>query len=129
MDPIADMLVRIKSAMRVKKESLEIPFSKMKEEIARLLKEECFIEKYEVLNRGKKSILRIQIKYTSDGKSVISGLKRISKPGRRVYANQDSIPLVLGGFGVSLLSTSKGILSDAQARAAKVGGEILFNVW
>jgi len=127
-DPIADMLTRIRNAVRIKAEKVDMPISKMKLEIAKILKEEGFIRAYKILKDRKQGILRVIPKYTED-ESVITGIKRISKPGRRVYIGSDKIPKVMGGLGVAILTTSKGILSDRSCRRDNIGGEIICNVW
>jgi small subunit ribosomal protein S8 len=128
-DPIADMLTRIRNALLIRAEKVDIPASRMKLEIAKILKEEGFIRAYKILKDKKQGILRVTLKYTADNESVISGLKRISKPGRRVYVNKKSIPTVMGGIGISILSTSKGILGDKLCRREDIGGEVLCNIW
>ena len=127
-DPIADMLTRIRNAVRIKAEKVDIPISKIKLEIAKILKEEGFIRAYKILKDRKQGILRVILKYV-DNESVISGLKRISKPGRRVYVDRNEIPKVMGGLGVAILTTSKGILSDKTCRRDGVGGEVICYVW
>ena len=127
-DPIADMLTRIRNAMQIKAEKVDIPISKMKLEIAKILKEEGFIRAYKILKDRKQGILRVIPKYM-ENESVITGLKRISKPGRRVYVGSDEIPSVMGGLGVAILTTSKGILSDKTCRREGVGGEVICHVW
>jgi small subunit ribosomal protein S8 len=127
-DPIADMLTRIRNAVRIKAEKVDIPISKMKLEIAKILKEEGFIRAYKILKDRKQGILRVIPKYT-ENESVITGIKRISKPGRRVYIGGDKIPKVMGGLGVAILTTSRGILSDRSCRRDNIGGEIICNVW
>ncbi|OGW39917.1 MAG: 30S ribosomal protein S8 [Nitrospirae bacterium RBG_13_39_12] len=127
-DPIADMLTRIRNAVRIKAEKVDIPISKVKLEIAKILKEEGFIRAYKILKDRKQGILRVIPKYL-DTESVISGLRRISKPGRRVYVNTKEIPRVMGGLGIAILTTSKGILSDKACRREGVGGEIICYVW
>ena len=127
-DPIADMLTRIRNAMQIKAEKVDIPISKMKLEIAKILKEEGFIRAYKILKDRKQGILRVIPKYM-ENESVITGLKRISKPGRRVYAGSDEIPSVMGGLGVAILTTSNGILSDRTCRQKGIGGEVLCHVW
>jgi small subunit ribosomal protein S8 len=127
-DPIADMLTRIRNAIRIKAEKVDVPISRLKLEIAKILKEEGFIKGYKILRDKRQGILRIVLKYV-DGESVISGLERVSKPGRRVYAGKKEIPRVMGGIGVAILTTSKGILSDKTCRREGVGGEILCYVW
>ena len=128
-DPIADMLTRIRNANVVKHETVDVPASNMKKEIARILLEEGFVRGYDVIEDGKQGIIRIQLKYGQSGERVISGLKRISKPGMRVYAANHEIPKVLNGLGISVISTSKGILTDKQARKENVGGEVICYVW
>ena len=127
-DPIADMLTRIRNAMQIKAEKVDIPISKMKLEIAKILKEEGFIRAYKILKDRRQGILRVIPKYM-ENESVITGLKRISKPGRRVYVGSDEIPSVMGGLGVAILTTSKGILSDRTCRRDNIGGEVICHVW
>ena len=128
-DPIADMLTRIRNANVVKHETVDVPASNMRKELARILLEEGFIRGYDVIEDGKQGIIRIQLKYGQTGERVISGLKRISKPGMRVYADKHEVPRVLNGLGISIISTSKGILTDKQARKENVGGEVICYVW
>jgi small subunit ribosomal protein S8 len=128
-DPIADMLTRVRNAAMIKAEKVDIPASRMKLDIAKILKEEGFIRAYKILKDKKQGILRVTLKYTPDNTPVISGLKRISKPGRRVYVDKDAIPTVLGGVGISVLSTSRGVLGDKACRREKVGGEVLCHIW
>ena len=128
-DPIADMLTRIRNANVVKHETVDVPASNMKKELARILLEEGFVRGYDVIEDGKQGIIRIQLKYGQSGERVISGLKRISKPGMRVYAANHEIPKVLNGLGISVISTSIGILTDKQARKENVGGEVICYVW
>ena len=128
-DPIADMLTRIRNANVVKHETVDVPASNMKKELSRRLLEEGFIRGYDVIEDGKQGIIRIQLKYGQTGERVISGLKRISKPGMRVYADKHEVPRVLNGLGISIISTSKGILTDKQARKENVGGEVICYVW
>lgn len=128
-DPIADMLTRIRNANVVKHETVDVPASNMKKELARILLEEGFVRGYDVIEDGKQGIIRIQLKYGQSGERVISGLKRISKPGMRVYAAKHEVPRVLNGLGISIISTSKGILTDKQARKENVGGEVICYVW
>ncbi|NMA99901.1 MAG: 30S ribosomal protein S8 [Firmicutes bacterium] len=128
-DPIADMLTRIRNASSVKHESVDIPRSKLKEELARILKDEGFIKEYKVLEDDKQGTIRVYLKYDSDKGPVIQGIKRISKPGLRVYANKDEVPRVLGGLGVAILSTSQGIVTDRIARKEGIGGEVICYVW
>lgn len=128
-DPIADMLTRIRNANVVKHETVDVPASNMKKELSRILLEEGFIRGYDVIEDGKQGIIRIQLKYGQTGERVISGLKRISKPGMRVYVDKHEVPRVLNGLGISIISTSKGILTDKQARKENVGGEVICYVW
>ena len=128
-DPIADMLTRIRNANVVNNETVDVPASNMKKELSRILLEEGFIRGYDVIEDGKQGIIRIQLKYGQTGERVISGLKRISKPGMRVYADKHEVPRVLNGLGISIISTSKGILTDKQARKENVGGEVICYVW
>ncbi|HHU61268.1 MAG: 30S ribosomal protein S8 [Bacillota bacterium] len=128
-DPIADMLTRIRNANSVKHESVDIPRSKLKEELARLLKEEGFIKEYKAIEDDKQGIIRVYLKYDINRGHVIQGIKRISKPGLRVYANKDEVPRVLGGLGMAVLSTSQGIISDRTARQEGIGGEVICYVW
>lgn len=127
-DPIADMLTRIRNAIQVRHEVVDIPSSKEKVEIARILKEEGFILSYEVTGNVQK-VLTVNLKYGPNNQKVISGLKRISKPGLRVYAQVDSIPRVLNGLGIAILSTSSGLMTDKDARKKHVGGEVVAYVW
>lgn len=128
-DPIADFLTRIRNANLVYHEKVEAPASKMKRAIAEILKQEGYIREYEYIDDGKQGILRIYLKYGPNKERVITGIKRISRPGRRVYARKDQIPRVLGGLGVAILSTSKGIVTDKQARKLGVGGEVICYIW
>jgi len=128
-DPIADFLNRIVNAQRVRMDKVDIPASKMKLSIARILKEEGFIKHYKFINDNRQGILRIQLKYDAQRRAAIAGVKRVSKPGRRVYVGCDEIPRVLNGLGIAILSTSKGILTDKQARKERVGGELICTVW
>lgn len=128
-DPIADMLTRIRNGNNAKHEIVDVPASNMKKEIAQILADEGYIKGFDVIDDGKQGIIRIQIKYGKNNERVISGIKRISKPGLRVYVNKDEIPKVLGGLGIAILSTSKGILTDKQAREEGAGGEVICYVW
>ena len=128
-DPIADMLTRIRNANMVRHEKVEIPASNIKKEIARILKEEGFIRDAEFVEDNKQGIIRVFLKYGPNNERVITGLKRISKPGLRVYAKNTEIPRVLGGLGCAIISTSNGVMTDKQARQAHVGGEVLAYVW
>ncbi|WP_066189245.1 MULTISPECIES: 30S ribosomal protein S8 [Gracilibacillus] len=128
-DPIADMLTRIRNANMVRHEKLEFPASNLKKELADILKREGFIRDYELVEDNKQGILRIFLKYGQNDERVISGLKRISKPGLRVYAKADELPKVLNGLGIAIVSTSKGVLSDKEARSQAIGGEVLAYIW
>lgn len=128
-DPIADMLTRIRNAQMAKHENVDMFSSKMKLSIAEILKDEGYILDYKELKEDKHNIIRIHLKYVDDGEVVIKNLERVSKPGRRVYVNAKEIPLTLRGYGVSILSTSKGVITDKKARNEKVGGEVLLRVW
>jgi len=127
-DPIADMLTRIRNGLQARHDFVEVPASKVKVEIARILKEEGFIDSYVVSGDLKKTIT-IVLRYGDNKSKIISGLKRISKPGLRVYAKVDSVPRVLNGLGIAIISTSTGLMTDKQARAKHVGGEVLAYVW
>ncbi|ADL06924.1 30S ribosomal protein S8 [Thermosediminibacter oceani] len=128
-DPIADMLTRIRNANDAGHPTVEIPCSKIKRAIAETLKEEGFIQDYEVIEDGKQGIIKIHLKYGPNKEKVITGIKRISKPGLRIYVRKDQIPRVLGGLGIAILSTSKGIMTDKKARKEGVGGEVICYVW
>ncbi|WP_334352351.1 30S ribosomal protein S8 [Companilactobacillus sp. HBUAS56257] len=128
-DPIADYLTRIRNANMVKHESLEVPASNIKKSMTEILKNEGFIKDYEVIEDNKQNVLRIFLKYGNDQQRVISGLKRISRPGLRSYVDSDNVPKVLNGLGIAILSTSKGVITDKQARAQHVGGEVIAYVW
>ncbi len=128
-DPIADMLTRIRNANSSKHESVNVPASKLKIEIARILNEEGYINGYEVIDDGLQGVIKITLKYAANKQKVITGLKRVSKPGLRVYAGKDELPRVLRGLGIAIISTSKGIMTDKEARKANVGGEVLAFVW
>ncbi|WP_100332802.1 30S ribosomal protein S8 [Bacillus xiapuensis] len=128
-DPIADLLTRIRNANMVRHEKLEVPASNIKKEIAEILKREGFVRDVEFIEDNKQGMIRIFLKYGPNNERVITGLKRISKPGLRVYAKADEVPKVLNGLGIALVSTSNGVLTDKEARAKKVGGEVLAYVW
>lgn len=128
-DPIADMLTSMRNALRAQHPKVDVPASRVKAELARVMKEEGFLAAYKVIDEDKKKILRLYLKYGPDKQSVISGLRRVSKSGRRVYRGKAEIRPVVGGMGISVLTTSKGILSGRQARRQGVGGEILCEVW
>ncbi len=129
-DPIADMLTRIRNANTAKHNTVDVPSSKMKEAIANILTNEGYIAGYEVIEDGVKKTMKITLKYGADkNEKVISGIKRISKPGLRVYANKEELPRVLGGMGIAIVSTNKGIITDKEARKLGVGGEVIAFVW
>ncbi len=128
-DPIADMLTRLRNANSVYHEKVEIPGSKIKVAIANILKEEGFIKDFDFIQDSKQGLLRVNLKYGPNREKVITGIKRISKPGLRVYAKNDQLPRVLGGLGIAIVSTSKGIMSDKQARKNGLGGEVIAYVW
>ena len=128
-DPIADMLTRIRNANSSKHESVNVPASKLKIEIARILNEEGYINGYEVIDDGLQGVIKITLKYGANKTKVITGLKRVSKPGLRVYAGKDELPRVLRGLGIAIISTSKGIMTDKEARKNNVGGEVLAFIW
>ncbi|MFB9276830.1 30S ribosomal protein S8 [Cohnella cellulosilytica] len=128
-DPIADMLTRIRNANLVRHESVELPASKVKKQIAEILKREGFIRDAEYVEDNKQGLIRIFLKYGPNNERVITGLKRISKPGLRVYTKSNEVPRVLGGLGIAIISTSKGIITDKEARQGKSGGEVLCYVW
>ena len=129
-DPIADMLTRIRNANTAKHDIVDIPSSKMKVAIAEILEKEGYIQKYEIVEDGKFNVIRVTLKYGADKtEKIITGLKRISKPGLRVYAGRNDIPRVLGGLGIAILSTNQGVITDKEARSLQVGGEVLAFVW
>ena len=128
-DPIADMLTRIRNANAMKYKEVSMPVSKVKTEIANILKNEGFIEDFKLSKEGNTQKLVLTLKYTSKKERVITGLKRISKPGLRVYAKNDEIPTVLNGFGIAIVSTSKGIMTDKEARKQNLGGEVMAYIW
>jgi small subunit ribosomal protein S8 len=128
-DPIADLLTRIRNASNAEHEKVDIPSSKLKVRIAELLKDEGFIKNFRVLDDSKQNTLRVYLKYGTGNEKMISGLVRVSTPGRRVYVTHDTIPSILGGMGVALVSTSRGVMTDREARKQRVGGEVLAYVW
>jgi len=128
-DPIADFLTRIRNAKMVRHESLEVPASKIKRDIAEILKNEGFIKNIEYVDDDKQGIIRVFLKYGKNKERVITGLKRISKPGLRSYVKADDVPKVLNGLGIAIISTSEGVITDKEARAKKVGGEVLAYIW
>jgi small subunit ribosomal protein S8 len=128
-DPIADFLIRIKNGQKARFDKVDIPSSKMKLSLARLLKDEGYIKNYKLLRDNKQSILRVQLKYGDNREAAITGLKRVSKPGCRMYVGHEDIPRVLNGLGINILSTSRGIMTGRQARKDGLGGELLCSVW
>ena len=128
-DPIADMLTRIRNANQMRYKEVEVPTSTIKEEIARILKEEGFISEYKIKKNNVQNIIVLSLKYGDNKERVITGLKRISKPGLRVYAKTNEIPNLLNGLGIAIISTSKGVMTDKQAREASLGGEVLAYIW
>jgi small subunit ribosomal protein S8 len=128
-DPLADMLTRIRNAGGARFDKVDIPASQMKISLARILKEEGYIKNFKIIKDKKQGLLRVYLKYDAINKPLINGLKRVSKPSRRVYASKDNIPQVLGGLGIAVVSTSKGILTDREARRNGIGGEVLCTIW
>ena len=128
-DPIADMLTRIRNANSAKHESVDVPASNMKKSIAQILLDEGYIKSFQIIDDGTQGMIHITLKYNAGKQQVISGLRRVSKPGLRVYAGADELPRVLKGLGIAIVSTSKGVMTDKAARAAHVGGEVLAFVW
>lgn len=128
-DPIADMLTRIRNAQRASHELVNIPSSKLKINVAKVLKSEGYIKNFRIISDGQHRFIRIFLKYDKEGVAIIEGIKRVSKPGCRVYAGSDEVPKVLNGYGINILSTSKGLMTDKEARKMRVGGEILCAVW
>lgn len=128
-DPIADMLTRIRNAGNAKHDTVDIPASKMKKAIAEILLEEGYIKNYQIVNDGTQGVIRIFLKYLPGKEKAIQGLKRVSKPGLRVYAGADELPRVLKGLGIAIISTSKGVMTDKKARAEHIGGEVLAFIW
>ena len=128
-DPIADLLTRIRNASRAEHEKVDIPASKLKVRIVELLKEEGFVKNFRLIEDSKQGTLRVYLKYGAGGEQTISGLVRVSRPGRRVYVNKQKIPTILGGMGVALLSTPRGVMTDRETRKQGLGGEVLAYVW
>ncbi len=128
-DPIADFLTRIRNASRAEHEKVDIPSSKLKLRMAEILKDEGFIKNFRVIEDNKQGTLRVYLKYGAGNEKIISGIVRVSKPGRRVYVSKDKIPSILGGMGVAILSTSHGVMTDRQVRKQHLGGEVLAYVW
>ena len=128
-DPVADMLTRIRNANNAKHETVDVPASNMKKSIAQILLDEGYIKAFQIMEDGTQGIIRITLKYNAGKEKVISGLRRVSKPGLRVYVGADELPQVLRGLGIAIVSTSKGVMTDKAARAAHVGGEVLAFIW
>jgi len=128
-DPIADMLTRIRNAQKAQHLKTDMPYSGVKKEVARVLKDEGYIESFKVTDEGVRQKLQVVLRYTEGGAAVMSGIERASSPGRRFYTGAKEIPFVLGGLGISILSTSQGVMSDREARRRQVGGEVLCNIW
>ncbi|MBT9153226.1 MAG: 30S ribosomal protein S8 [Firmicutes bacterium] len=128
-DPIADFLTRVRNANQAHKERLEVPASKMKRALAEIMKSEGFLRNYDRIDDGKQGVLRLYLKYGPNRQKVITGLKRISKPGLRVYVQKDEVPKVLGGLGIAIISTPKGLMTDKQARHDGLGGEVICYIW
>lgn len=128
-DPIADMLTRIRNGNDAKHSSVDIPASNIKKDLAGILVEEGFIKSFDVIDDGKQGVIRVELKYGQNKEKVMSGIRRISKPGLRVYVKADEVPKVLGGLGIAIVSTSKGIMTDKSARKENIGGEVICYVW
>ncbi len=128
VDPIADMLTRIRNGTRARHQRVDLPTSKLKVELARILKEEGYISNFKLVEEEKKKVLRVFLRYGTDGESVISTLERVSKPGRRLYVKSREIPRVLGGLGITILTTPRGLMTGKNARKARVGGELLCSI-
>ena len=128
-DPIADLLSRISTAQNARLETLDIPYSKIKEQLVKIMAEEGYVSKYETMKRMNKMFIRVALKYGQNKKGIISGLKRVSRPGRRVYADSRSLPRVHAGFGTAVITTSKGLMTEETARAKKLGGEVMCYIW
>lgn len=128
-DPLADMLTRIRNATKARFISVEIPLSKLKVNVAKVLKEEGYIFNYTILQSGVQGILKLDLKHGANNECVINGIRRISKPGRRQYQHSDKIPKIMSGLGIAILTTSKGVMTDKQARQKKIGGELLCEIW
>lgn len=129
MDPIADMLTRIRNAISTRKADVVVPYSKFKHNLAKVIQEEGWIKTFDVKDEGKLKHLVIQLKYSTDGEPVISGIKRVSTPGQRIYKGNSELPKIMGGMGTTVVSTSRGLMSDKVARKQKVGGEIVCQIW
>jgi small subunit ribosomal protein S8 len=128
-DPVADFLTCVRNAIRARHRKVDVPASKLKEEIAKALQRERYVNNVKLLDDGKHGMLRVYLKYTADDVNVITGIRRVSKPGRRVYVDKSSVPRVMGGLGTTIVSTSRGVMSDREAREAGLGGELICQVW
>jgi small subunit ribosomal protein S8 len=128
-DPLSDLLTRLRNGMRAGHDKVDIPSSRLKEAVLRVLEEEGYVASFRKVQDEGRPVLRVGLKYDPEGESIVSGIERVSRPGRRVYARADDIPSVLGGLGTSIVSTSKGIVTDKKARQSRLGGEVLCNVW
>jgi small subunit ribosomal protein S8 len=128
-DPLSDLLTRLKNGMRAGHERVDVPASRVKEAVLKVLEEEGFVASFRKVQEAGRPVLRVGLKYDHEGEPIVSGIERVSRPGRRVYAKAEAIPKVLGGLGVSIVSTSKGIVTDRTARESRLGGEVLCNVW
>ena len=128
-DSLSDLFTRLRNGMRAGHDRVDVPTSRLKESVLKVLEEEGFIASYRKVQEGSRSLLRVGLKYDHEGEPIVAGLERVSRPGRRIYAKADAIPSVLGGLGVALVSTSRGIVTDKIAREKRLGGEVLCNVW
>ena len=128
-DPLSDLLTRLRNGMRAGHDKVDVPSSRVKEAVLKVLEEEGYIASFRKVQNEGRPVLRVGLKYDPEGEPIVSGIERVSRPGRRVYAKADDIPSVLGGLGMSIVSTSKGILTDKKARQSRLGGEVLCNVW
>jgi small subunit ribosomal protein S8 len=128
-DSLSDLFTRLRNGMRAGHDRVDVPASRLKEEVLKVLEQEGFIASYRRTEEGRNSMLRVGLKYDHEGEPIVSGLERVSRPGRRIYATADAIPSVLGGLGVAIVSTSRGIVTDKTAREKRLGGEVLCNVW
>lgn len=128
-DPVADYITCIRNAIQARHRKVDVPSSQMKQEIAKVLLRERFINNFKVIEDSRQGVLRVYLKYSGEDQSVITGVKRVSKPGRRVYVGKDRIPRVMGGLGISVVSTSRGMMTDREARDAGLGGEVVCQVW
>jgi small subunit ribosomal protein S8 len=129
MDTIGDLLTRIRNAVKTKKKEVNVPSSRLKVEVAKILKEEGYIKNFKVIDDNKQGVLNVTLKYQEDGKSVVSGLRRVSRPGCRIYCTRDSVPKVLDGLGLVIVSTSRGVLAGRKCEELGVGGEVLCSIW